>query len=102
VLETPDVGIRRARPEDAQAIAAVFDAAVRARWTFMGEVASRPMFAPEDRDRLVADHAPPNILPAGTDQARQVLGYGAGGLCQRGLSPRRIGPRIGLERRPDP
>lgn len=77
VLETADVRIRRARPDDAQAIGAVFDAAVRVGWTYLGELAAQPMFAPENWDRLVADHAPPNILLVATDHAGQVLGYTA-------------------------
>jgi hypothetical protein len=68
------VQVRRATAEDAQAIGAVFDAAVRAGWTYLGELAQQPMFAPEDWDRLVADHAPPNVLLAATDQAGRVLG----------------------------
>jgi hypothetical protein len=56
------VELRRAVAADARAIGGVFDAAVRANWTFLGEVAQRPMFTAQDWDRLVADHAPPNAL----------------------------------------
>jgi hypothetical protein len=72
--EPPEVDVRRATADDAQAIGAVFDAAVRAGWTYLGELAEKPMFAPEDWDRLVAEHASPNILLVATDQAGQVIG----------------------------
>jgi ribosomal protein S18 acetylase RimI-like enzyme len=72
-----DVAVRRATAEDAQAIGAVFDAAVRAGWTYLGELAERPMFAPADWDKLVADHAPPNALLVATDPASGVLGFTA-------------------------
>ena len=41
-----EVEVRRATADDAQAIGAVFDAAVRAGWTYLGELAQKPMFAP--------------------------------------------------------
>jgi GNAT superfamily N-acetyltransferase len=53
----------------------VFDAAVRAGWTYLGDVVDRPMFTPADRVRLVADHAPPNVLLVATDQDGHVVGY---------------------------
>lgn len=149
-----DVEVRLATAADARAIGAVFDAAVRASWTYLGEVAKQPMFALEDWDGLVADHAPPNVLPVATDHAGRVLGYtaahpktarctysssipitaveglahalerrprraargrlqtslsvhpraepaGACGLRERGLPPRRIDSRIGLQRSRD-
>jgi ribosomal protein S18 acetylase RimI-like enzyme len=70
------VDVRRATAEDAQAIGAVFDAAVRAGWTFLGEIVDKPMFAPADWDELVAAHAPPNVLLVATDDDR-VIGYTA-------------------------
>jgi GNAT superfamily N-acetyltransferase len=69
--------VRRAVADDAQAIGAVFDAAVRAGWRYLGELADNPMFAPEDWEQLVADHAPPNVLLVATDRAGRVLGYTA-------------------------
>src|SRR6266568_333714 len=72
-----EVEVRRATADDAQAIGAVFDAAVRAGWTYLGELAQKPMFAPQDWDQLIADHAPPNVLLVATDRAGQVLGYTA-------------------------
>jgi ribosomal protein S18 acetylase RimI-like enzyme len=71
---------RRSAPAtaaDAQAIGAVFDAAVREGWTYLGELAEQPMFTPADWDRLVAAHAPPNVLLVATDHAGRILGYTA-------------------------
>ena len=72
-----EVEVRRATADDARAIGAVFDAAVRAGWTYLGELAQKPMFAPEDWDQLVADHAPPKVPLVATDRAGQVVGYTA-------------------------
>jgi GNAT superfamily N-acetyltransferase len=72
-----DVMIRRAVAEDAPGIGAVFDAAVRQGWTFLGDVVQRPLFSPHDWDHLVADHAPPNALLVATDIGRRVIGYTA-------------------------
>jgi ribosomal protein S18 acetylase RimI-like enzyme len=72
-----EVEVRRATADDAQAIGAVFDAAVRAGWTYLDELAQKPMFAPEDWDQLVADHAPPKVLLVATGRAGQVVGYAA-------------------------
>jgi ribosomal protein S18 acetylase RimI-like enzyme len=69
------VHIRRATAGDAQAIGAVFDAAVRAGWRFLGAAVDEPLFGPQDWDRLVADHAPPNVLLVATDEAGRMLGY---------------------------
>src|SRR5438552_18056919 len=72
-----EVEVRRATADDAQAIGAVFDAAVRAGWTYLGELAQQPMFAPKDWDQLVAEHAPPRVLLVATDRAGRVFGYTA-------------------------
>jgi hypothetical protein len=72
--EVPGINLRRATADDAQAIGAVFDASVRAGWSYLGEIARRPMFSPDDWDRLVADHAPPNVLLVATDEADRVVG----------------------------
>lgn len=42
----------------------------------MGELVQRPMFPPEEWDKLVADHAPPNALLVAVDGER-VVGYTA-------------------------
>jgi ribosomal protein S18 acetylase RimI-like enzyme len=77
VLGSSVVGVRRATADDARAIGAVFDAAVRAGWTYLGGLVDEPLFAAEDWDQLVADHAPPNVLLVATDKAGRVLGYAA-------------------------
>jgi len=67
--------VRAATAEDAQAIGAVFDAAVREGWRYLGKLVDEPMFSPEDWDQLVADHAPPNVLLVAADAAGRVAGY---------------------------
>jgi ribosomal protein S18 acetylase RimI-like enzyme len=67
--------IRRATAADARAIGAVFDAAVRVGWTYFGELAQTPMFEPEEWDREVADHQPPNVLLVAADPTEAVLGF---------------------------
>jgi GNAT superfamily N-acetyltransferase len=70
------ISIRKAVAADAQAIGAVFDAAVREGWTYLGEMAREPMFPPEEWDREVRDHAPPNVLLVAEDESR-VVGFTA-------------------------
>jgi ribosomal protein S18 acetylase RimI-like enzyme len=53
----------------------VFDAAVRAGWKYLGELASRPMFPPEEWDDEVAKHAPPNALLVATNETNRVIGF---------------------------
>jgi RimJ/RimL family protein N-acetyltransferase len=77
VTTPPGVALRRAVPEDAAALATVFDAAVRAGWTYLGELVEEPIFPDEDWQRLVADHAPPNVLLVAVDEAMGVVGYTA-------------------------
>jgi GNAT superfamily N-acetyltransferase len=76
-LMAPGISLRRAEAADAQAIGAVFDAAVREGWTYLGDLAREPMFGPEEWDREVADHAPPNVLLVATDEAGRVVGFTA-------------------------
>jgi ribosomal protein S18 acetylase RimI-like enzyme len=71
------VRLRPAVARDAAAIGAVFDAAVHAGWTYLGELVAEPMFTPEDWDRLVADHAPPNVLLVAVEETAGVVGYAA-------------------------
>jgi ribosomal protein S18 acetylase RimI-like enzyme len=75
--EVAGITVRRATARDAQAIGAVFDAAVRAGWRYLGELVDEPMFGPDEWDRLVSDHAPPNVLLVAADQAGRVVGYAA-------------------------
>jgi ribosomal protein S18 acetylase RimI-like enzyme len=71
------VFIRRTVPGDAQKIGSVFDAAVRQAWTYLGELARNPMFPPEEWDKVVLDHAPPNVLLVATDEPGDVVGFTA-------------------------
>jgi ribosomal protein S18 acetylase RimI-like enzyme len=67
--------IRRAEPNDARGIGAVFDAAVREGWKYLGELAAQPMFPPEEWDDDVARHAPPNALLVATGQEDRPIGF---------------------------
>jgi len=55
----------------------VFDAAVAAGWTYLGDLAAEPMFTAEDWEQLVADHQPPNLLLVAVDETDGVVGYTA-------------------------
>jgi len=74
---TPRITLRPAVRQDAPAIAGVFDAAVRAGWTYLGNLAAEPMFAAQDWDQLVAEHQPPNMLLVALDETGVVIGYTA-------------------------
>ena len=69
--------LRTAVSGDAPAIGAVFDAAVRAGWTFLGDLGREPMFTPEEWDELVADHQPPHVLLVAVDEVEGIVGYTA-------------------------
>lgn len=69
--------IRPAVAADAAAIGAVFDAAVRVGWTYLGELVQKPMFTSEVWDQLVADHQPPNVLLVADHKTDGVVGYSA-------------------------
>jgi ribosomal protein S18 acetylase RimI-like enzyme len=69
--------IRRAVAGDAQQIGAVFDVAVREGWTYLGELAREPMFPPDEWDKLVIEHAPPNALLVAIDEQDNVVGFTA-------------------------
>jgi ribosomal protein S18 acetylase RimI-like enzyme len=71
------ITLRRAVREDAPAIGAVFDAAVRTGWSYLGDLTAEPMFTPQDWDQLVTDHLPPNVLLVAVDKAQGVVGYAA-------------------------
>jgi ribosomal protein S18 acetylase RimI-like enzyme len=92
--------IRRAVAGDAPTIGAVFDAAVRKEWTYLGELARTPMFPPEEWDKLVIEHARPNALLVATDESGDVLGFTAvhPGACEMFLlfvHPRHAGRGVG-------
>jgi ribosomal protein S18 acetylase RimI-like enzyme len=71
------IALRHTTPADAPAIGAVFDAAVRDGWTYLGEVIREPLFTAQDWQQLVADDAPPNVLLVAADEADRVVGYTA-------------------------
>lgn len=71
------IALRPAVPGDAPALGAVFDAAVRAGWTYLGELAAQPLFTLQDWIQLVHDHAPPNVLLVAVDESDGVVGYSA-------------------------
>jgi ribosomal protein S18 acetylase RimI-like enzyme len=73
----PTIRLRPAVPGDAPAIGAVFDAAVRAGWTYLGELVAAPMFTLQDWDQLVAEHTPPKVLLVAVDDTDGVVGYAA-------------------------
>jgi ribosomal protein S18 acetylase RimI-like enzyme len=72
-----DITLRPAAAEDAAAIGMVFDAAVPASWTYLGELVNEPLFSAEDWRQLVADHRPPNVLLVAVDDAAGIVGYAA-------------------------
>jgi len=76
-VKKPRTSIRHAVASDAQEIGAVFDAAVREGWTYLGELARQPMFPPEEWDKVVVEHAPPNELLVAVDAAGTVIGFTA-------------------------
>jgi ribosomal protein S18 acetylase RimI-like enzyme len=71
------VSIRHAVAGDARSIGAVFDAAVRDGWTYLGELAREPMFPPDEWDKLVIEHEPPNALLVAIDEPGIVVGFTA-------------------------
>jgi hypothetical protein len=73
----PGINLRRATARDARAIGEVFDASVRVGWRYLGELVRELLFSADDWDKLVVDHAPPNVLLVSTDDADRVVGYTA-------------------------
>ena len=71
------IALRPAIPADAPAIGAVFDAAVGVGWTYLGDLASKPMFTAQDWERLIAEHLPPDALLVAVDESEGVVGYTA-------------------------
>lgn len=92
--------LRPAVAGDAPAIGAVFDAAVRAGWSYLGELVAEPMFTAHDWDQLVAEHAPPRVLLVAVDETDAVVGYTAvhpddGEMFLLFVHPARAGRGIG-------
>lgn len=71
------ITLRAAEPGDASAIGAVFDAAVRAHWTYLGDLVAEPMFTLQDWDQLVAGHQPPRVLLVAVGEPDGIVGYTA-------------------------
>jgi ribosomal protein S18 acetylase RimI-like enzyme len=71
------ITLRPAAPGDAMAIGAVFDAAVRAGWIYLGDLVTEPMFTPRNWDQLVADHLPPRVLLVAAGEPDGIVGYTA-------------------------
>jgi ribosomal protein S18 acetylase RimI-like enzyme len=71
------ISIRPAVASDAQNIGAVFDAAVREGWTYLGPLARKPMFPPDEWDTLVAEHTATESVFVATDPLDGVVGFTA-------------------------
>jgi ribosomal protein S18 acetylase RimI-like enzyme len=69
--------VRRGVAADVPAIADVFNSAVRAEWTYLGDVVGKPLFDTAEWEQLVADSAAPNVLLVATDRTGHVVGYSA-------------------------
>jgi ribosomal protein S18 acetylase RimI-like enzyme len=77
VAERPQIRLRRAAAADAQGVGAVFDAAVRVGWTYLGDVVESPMFPPEEWDRDVAAHQGTDVMLVAVDDDERVVGFTA-------------------------
>lgn len=72
---TPAIELRRAIVDDAPQIGAVFDAAVRVGWPYLGELVQKPMFTLEEWERAVADHHAPRLMLVAVDNIGAVRGF---------------------------
>lgn len=72
---TSGVALRRARTNDAPVIAAVFDAAVRTGWSYLGEGVQTPMFTLKEWEETLMAYAEPHAFLVATDVADTVLGF---------------------------
>jgi len=73
----PEIQLRPAVAADAPAIGAVFDAAVREGWAYLGDVVQEPLFTPQHWEERVAEYAAPNALVVATDAEGSILGFTA-------------------------
>jgi GNAT superfamily N-acetyltransferase len=71
------IRLRRGVAADAGAIGAVFDAAVRVGWTYMGDMVREPMFTAHEWHQDVAEFAPPNLLLVAIDPPGRIVGFTA-------------------------
>lgn len=72
-----EITLRPAVHSDAPAIAAAFDAAVAVNWSYLGDLAARPMFTAREWEQLVSGHQPPRALLVAVDDTDGVVGYTA-------------------------
>jgi GNAT superfamily N-acetyltransferase len=77
VAEPSQIRLRPAVAADAQAVGAIFDAAVRVGWTYLGEVVESPMFPPEEWDSDVAAHQGPDVMLVAVDPDERLVGFTA-------------------------
>lgn len=79
----PDVNragftLRHAVAADAPGIAAVFDAAVRAGWSYLGDSVESPMFSSAEWLETVTENiVPPNMLVVAADPTGAIVGFAA-------------------------
>ncbi|HEY2796234.1 MAG TPA: GNAT family N-acetyltransferase [Micromonosporaceae bacterium] len=90
-----EISLRRVVPADAAAIGAVFDAAVRVGWTYMGDMVAEPMFPPEEWDHDVAEFAPPNLMLAAVDETDRIVGFTAVKIAEGELYLLFVDPAFG-------
>jgi GNAT superfamily N-acetyltransferase len=74
---SPQITLRRARREDAPAIGAVFDAAVRVGWAYLGEPVHSPLYPAAHWDDVVAEHTEPNALVVAEQPEHGITGFAA-------------------------
>jgi GNAT superfamily N-acetyltransferase len=77
------IALRPAVAADAPGVAAVFDAAVRVGWPYLGDLVESPMFAPAEWVETVAEHlVPPNALVVALDGTGAIIGFAAVHVAQ--------------------
>ena len=83
------ITLRSAIAADAQKIGAVFDAAIGEERKYLRELARHSMFPPEQWDKVVVEHSPPNALLVATNELDAVISPGglrSGWISARGNS----------------
>jgi ribosomal protein S18 acetylase RimI-like enzyme len=74
-MSSADVTIRRAGPNDADAVRAVFDAAVAQGWTHLGGLEREPLFDGAQWGELVTAHLGDDVLLLAVDAVDHILGF---------------------------
>jgi ribosomal protein S18 acetylase RimI-like enzyme len=67
--------IRRARPEEAESIREIFDAAVAEGWSHLGGLERERLFSAGEWDELVAAHLDSDVLLVAADPSDGVVGF---------------------------